>query len=66
MIDWTLFQIIAELMVLNIAYLTVLMNGVGYLIILENSIATFKRNVLSLIKDNCNIYFYICTCVYFS
>ena len=37
----TLFQILVELMVLNI-----------YHIRESNSIATFKRNVLSFIRDN--------------
>ena len=49
----TLFQILVELMVLNIVFLTVdEWNGLPNHIRESNSIATFKRNVLSFIKDN--------------
>ena len=50
----TLFQILVELMVLNMVFLTVLlMNGMVYPIILENkTVLQLKKNVLSFIKDN--------------
>ena len=38
------------------------MNGMVYLIIRDSkSIPTFKTKFLSFIRDNQNIYFYICT-----
>ena len=51
----TLFQILVELMVLNIVFFNPVVdewNGLPNHIRESNSIATFKRNVLSFIKDN--------------
>ena len=51
----TLFQILVELMVLNIVFFNRVVdewNGLPNHIRESNSIATFKRNVLSFIKDN--------------
>ena len=51
----TLFQILVELMVLNIVFCNRVVdewNGLPNHIRESNSIATFKRNVLSFIKDN--------------
>ena len=59
----TLFQILVELMVLNIVFFNRVVdewNGLPNHIRESNSIATFKRNVLSFIKDNQNIYISIC------
>ena len=62
----TLFQILVELMVLNIVFLTVdEWNGLPNHIRESNSIATFKRNVLSFIRDNQNIYVSICIIIFF-
>ena len=50
-----LFQILVELMVLNIVFFNRIVNewnGLPNHIRESNSIATFKRNVLSFIKDN--------------
>ena len=50
-----LFQILVELMVLNIVFFNRVVdewNGLPNRIRESNSIATFKRNVLSFIKDN--------------
>ena len=63
----TLFQILVELTVLNIVFFNRIVdewNGLPNHIRESNSIATFKRNVLSFIKDNKNIY--ISICIYFS
>ena len=51
----TLFQILVELMVLNIVFFNRVVdewNGLPNHIRESNSIATFKRNVLRFIKDN--------------
>ena len=51
----TLFQILVELMVLNIVFFNRVVdewNGLPTHIRELNSIATFKRNVLIFIKDN--------------
>ena len=51
----TLFQILVELMVLNIVFFNRVVdewNGLPNHIRESNSIATFKRNVLGFIKDN--------------
>ena len=51
----TLFQILVGLMVLNIVFFNRVVdewNGLPNHIRESNSIATFKRNVLSFIKDN--------------
>ena len=51
----TLFQILVELMVLNIVFFKRVVdewNGLPNHIRESKSIATFKRNVLSFIKDN--------------
>ena len=51
----TLFQILVELTVLNIVFFNRVVdewNGLPNHIRESNSIATFKRNVLSFIKDN--------------
>ena len=51
----TLFQILVELMVLNIVLFNRIVNewnGLPYHIRESNSIATLKKNVLSFIKDN--------------
>ena len=51
----TLFQILVELMVLNIVFFNRVVdewNGLPNHIRESNSIATFKRNVLSFNKDN--------------
>ena len=51
----TLFQILVELMVLNIVFFNRVVdewNGLPNHIRESNSIATFKRNVLSFIRDN--------------
>ena len=51
----TLFQILVELMVLNIVFLNRVVdkrNGLPNHIRESNNIATFTRNVLSFIKDN--------------
>ena len=51
----TLFQILVELMVLNMVFSNLVVdewNGLPNHIRESNSIATFKRNVLSFIKDN--------------
>ena len=50
----TLFQILVELMVLNIVFFNRIVNewsGLPSHIRESNSIATFKKNVLSFIKD---------------
>ena len=50
-----LFQILVELMVLNIVFFNRVVdewNGLPNRIRESNCIATFKRNVLSFIKDN--------------
>ena len=51
----TLFQILVELMVLNIVFFNRIVNewnGLPNHIRESNSVATFKNNVLSFIKDN--------------
>ena len=51
----TLFQILVELMVVNIVFFNRFVNewnGLPNHIRESNSIATFKKNVLSFIKDN--------------
>ena len=51
----TLFQILVELMVLNIVFFNRIVNewnGLPNHIRESNSIATLKKNVLSFIKDN--------------
>ena len=51
----TLFQILVELMVLNIVFFNSAMdewNGLPNHIRESNSIVTLKRNVLSFIRDN--------------
>ena len=51
----TLFQILVELIVLNIVFFNRIVNewnGLPNHIRESNSIATFKKNVLSFIKDN--------------
>ena len=51
----TLFQILVELMVLNIVFFNRVVNewnGLPNHIRESNGIAAFKRNVLSFIKDN--------------
>ena len=51
----TLFQILVELMVLNTVFFNRVVdewNGLPNHIRESNSIATFKRNVVSFIKDN--------------
>ena len=51
----TLFQILVELMVLNIVFFNRVVdewNGLPNHIRESNSIASFKTNVLSFIKDN--------------
>ena len=58
---------ILELMVLNSPFDRIIneLNGLPNRIYREsNSVSTFKRNVLSFIKNNYNIDFYIC--IYFS
>ena len=51
----TLFQILVELMLLNIYFFNSVVdewNGLPNHVRKSNSIATFKRNVLSFIRDN--------------
>ena len=58
----TLFQILVKLMVLNIVFFSRIVNewnGLPNHIRESNSIATFKKNVLSFIKDNYNSYIFL-------